>query len=141
MGQIFWYYTRLLGNIVLVLCIYWDLAMLILFCDHQETEYESWDMESGVSWPILIQKNPEALWNNDIHTLQDRRNSVAILHFYESRAILLLLCVHKKNNSESQEIDILQLYQYSTRKISKPLWENNMHITHDWRNILWKLFL
>ena len=59
-------------NIVVILPIYGALAISLLFCDHQDTEYESQDMENGVAGPILTQKKPpNPLWDNDIHTLQD----------------------------------------------------------------------
>ena len=41
---------------------------------------------------------------------------MVILSIYESRAIILLFYDHQENESESREIDILQLYQYSTGK-------------------------
>ena len=40
MGRIYQYSTVLLGNIVLVLHINGALAILRIFCDHQETESE-----------------------------------------------------------------------------------------------------
>ena len=66
---------------------------------------------------------------------------MVILHIYEDRAIILLFYDHQEHESESQKIDILHLDQYSTRKISKPLWDCDMHITHDGRNILWQSFI
>ena len=59
---------------------------------------------------------------------------MVILPIYGSRAILLLFFYHLEYESESQEIDIMQLDQYSTRKISMTLWDNDLHITHDGRN-------
>ena len=55
---------------MVVLHIYGALAMFQLFCDHQDTAFESGEMEIGVAGPILTQKIPKALWDNDIHTLQ-----------------------------------------------------------------------
>ena len=79
--------------------------------------------------------------DNNSHTLQDRRNSVVVLTIYEDKEILLLFCDHQENESESQEIYILHLDQYSTRKISKSLWNCDMHITHDGRKILYQSFM
>ena len=47
------------------------LGNLPLFCDHQDTEYELWEIEIGVSGPILTQKKTSKyIQENDIHTLQ-----------------------------------------------------------------------
>ena len=40
-----------------LLYIYEALAIFPLFCDHQDTESESWDMDIGVAEPISIQKH------------------------------------------------------------------------------------
>ena len=54
---------------------------------------------------------------------------MAILPIYESRAILLLFCDHQENESESREIDILQLYQYSTIRYQR-LYGKTIFISH-----------
>ena len=35
----------------------WSIAIYILFCDHQDTEYEQREMKIGVFQPISIHKN------------------------------------------------------------------------------------
>ena len=41
---------------------------------------------------------------------------MVILHIFGARAIILLFCDHRENESESRIIEIVQLDQYSTRK-------------------------
>ena len=57
--------------IVVILHIYWDIAVFLLFCHHQDTELESLDIENGEYVTVVTQKNtPGDLWDNDIHNLQ-----------------------------------------------------------------------
>ena len=57
---------------MVVLHIYGPKAISLLFCNHPDTESESWDMEIGVAGPILPKKYiSKALWYNNIHTPQD----------------------------------------------------------------------
>ena len=44
-------------NIVVFLHIYGDRAIVLLFCDHQDTESKSREMEIGVAGPIFFHKN------------------------------------------------------------------------------------
>ena len=54
-----------------VIHIYGARAMFLLFCDHQDTESKSQEMEIGASQPILTQKKTsKTLWGNNIHTLK-----------------------------------------------------------------------
>ena len=47
-------------------------AVLLLFCDHQDTKSEYCEIEISTSQQIFTHKNiAEGLWDNDIHTLQD----------------------------------------------------------------------
>ena len=50
-------YTIWEKHIVVVLHIYRARAILILFCDHQDTESEWCEIEISVSQPIFAQKN------------------------------------------------------------------------------------
>ena len=49
-----------------VLHINGSRAVLLLFCDHQENDYESCETEMSIYQP----KTDKALWDNDIHTVQ-----------------------------------------------------------------------
>ena len=42
--------------------IYGARAVLLLFCDHQDTESESCEIEIGVAGPIFTQKLSKPLW-------------------------------------------------------------------------------
>ena len=70
MGQQYPYSTIWEKNIVGIVRIYGARAIFLLFCDSQDTESESRNIEIGVSGPILAQKNINSLWDNDIHTSQ-----------------------------------------------------------------------
>ena len=77
--------------------------MLVLFCDHQETESESREIEIGVSGPILTHKKiKRSTGQRYIYSTRWVKNIVAILHIYGARAIFLLLCNHQDNASESR---------------------------------------
>ena len=47
MGKKYPYSTRWVKTIVGILHIYGALAILLLFCNHQDTEFESQEMEIG----------------------------------------------------------------------------------------------
>ena len=49
--------------------------LILLFCDHQDTESESCEIEMIISQPISTHKNiSNTLWDNNIYTLQYWRN-------------------------------------------------------------------
>ena len=60
--------------------IYGSRVILLLFCDHQDTESESCEIEMRISQQIPThkifnhKKILKALWANDINTLQYGRN-------------------------------------------------------------------
>ena len=59
-------------NVVLILHIHGAIAIFILFCYHQDTKYESFEIKINISQPILTYKNKSKdLWNNDIYTPQN----------------------------------------------------------------------
>ena len=57
MVQQYPYSTGWVKNIVVILYIHGALFIYLLFCNHQDTEYESREMEIGVAGPIFAQKN------------------------------------------------------------------------------------
>ena len=76
MGQWYPYSTILEQNIVAIIHIYGARAISPLFCDNQDTEYESCETEMSRSQPILNHKKiPKYLWNNDIHNIQYGRKN------------------------------------------------------------------
>ena len=57
MGQRYPYSTKWMKNIMVIVQIYGARSVFLLFCDHQDTESESHEMEYGVALPIFTQKN------------------------------------------------------------------------------------
>ena len=69
------YSTRWQKNIVVILHIYGARAILLLFCDHKDTESESREIGMSIYQTIFTHKTiPKALWYNNIHNLQTGRN-------------------------------------------------------------------
>ena len=52
MGQGYPFPTRWVKNFLVVIHIYGARSILLIFCNHQDTEYESQAMEIGVVGPI-----------------------------------------------------------------------------------------
>ena len=52
------YFTRCEKHTVFVLYFFcWSRAMFLLFCDHQETEYESCEIKMSISQPVFTHNN------------------------------------------------------------------------------------
>ena len=101
MGQLHPYSTIWEKNRVAILHIYGARAILLLFCDLQDTEFELYEIEISISQPIFIHKKiSKDLWDNDIHALQYGRKIVIIIHIYGALAIFLLFCNHQDTESE-----------------------------------------
>ena len=63
MGQLYPYSTKWVKNIVVIIHIYGATAILLLFCYHQDTEPESWEMDTGVSVTMFTPpKNICSMW-------------------------------------------------------------------------------
>ena len=72
MGGGYPYSTRCKRNFVLILHIYGARAIFLLFYYHLDTEYESCEIEMSIYQTIFRHDNiPKALWDNNIHTLQN----------------------------------------------------------------------
>ena len=65
---------------------------------------------------------------------------MAILHIYGDRGIFLPFYDNQDTESQSLEIGLVKLDQYSSRKTLKVLWENNIHTQQDGRKIFWQIF-
>ena len=62
---------------MVILHIYEARAIFLLFYDDQDTESEYQGIEMSTSQLIFTHNNiPKALWDNDIHTLQNGRNAL-----------------------------------------------------------------
>ena len=63
MVQRYTYYKKWEQNIVSIIHIYGARAIFLLFCDHQDTESESREVEMRISQPIFTHKNiSKYLW-------------------------------------------------------------------------------
>ena len=71
MGKWYLYSTRWEQDIVIILNIYGDTSISLLFCHHQDTEYDSYEIEMIISLPLFTHKKPKPLWDNNAHTLQN----------------------------------------------------------------------
>ena len=72
MGKWYPYSTWSEKTIAVFLHIYVIRANLLLFCDHQDTESESFEIETSIFQTISTHKKiSKDLLDNDIHTLQD----------------------------------------------------------------------
>ena len=100
-----------------ILHIYGARDTFHLFCDNQDTQSESCEIEMSISQPIFTHKKiSKYIWYKDIHTMQDGRKNVAVIHIYGARDIYLLFCDHQDTESESQEIEMSISQQISTHK-------------------------
>ena len=53
-----------------IIHIYGARAIFLLFCDNQDTESESCEIEMSISQPIFTHKKiPKNLWGKSIHNL------------------------------------------------------------------------
>ena len=106
---------------MVILCIYGDRAILLLFYCHQDTEYESCEIEMSISQPIFTHKIYQRLYGKTIYIL-----FVATLHIYGALAIFILFCDRQDTESESLEMEFygagpiltqknIKGYLYSTR--------------------------
>ena len=88
-------------HIIAIFFEYGALAILLLFCNHQDTESESQEIDIGVTEPIFTLKILKTIWDNYMNTAQDgRKNIVANPHIYGSIAIFLLFCDNKYTESD-----------------------------------------
>ena len=94
-------------NIVAIIHNYRDRAISLLYCNHRDTEYDLWEMEIGVAWPIYNQKNIKATMGQQYSdpTRQDTY-IVANIHIYGARANFLLLYDHQDTESDQREKEL-----------------------------------
>ena len=81
-----------MGEIVVaILHIYGVRAISLLFCNHQDTESEKWEMEIGVAGPIFTHKKSKGSMGQlySYYTIREK-NIVSIIHIYGARSILIL---------------------------------------------------
>ena len=76
------YSIKWVKNIVVILHIYGARDIFLLFCDHQDTESESWEMEIGVTGPLFTHKNIKgSMVQRYTYPTRWEKNIVVILHF------------------------------------------------------------
>ena len=78
-----------------------DRAIFLLFCNHQHTESESWEMKIGLAGPIIkIITIKGSMGQLYIYSTRWEENILVILPIYGDRAIFLLFCNHQESESE-----------------------------------------
>ena len=114
---------------MVIIHIYGALVILLLLRDHQDTEYESFEMEIGIAGPIFTSKNIKCLMGQQYpYPTKWEKNIVVIIHIYGAIAIFLLFCVHKDTGSESCEIEISVTGPiFAQKKIVKALWDSDIY--------------
>ena len=87
-------------NIAVILHVFGALAIFLLFCDDQETESESLEMEIGVVGPILNHKNNMKGPMGQLYPYSTKwvKCFLVILRIYGARAIFYYLVITKKLN-------------------------------------------
>ena len=78
--------------------------IFLLFCEHQDTEYEWKEMDILIAVQILNQEKIKASMRKIyLYSTIWEGNTEVILHIYGARAVFLLFCVHQYTHSEQQE--------------------------------------
>ena len=90
-----------------VIHCYGDRAILLLFYDNRDTEFQSQDIKIDASGPIFTHKDIKASMGQryPYHTRWEKKN-VAILHIYGARAFFYIFCDHQYIGSVSCETGI-----------------------------------
>ena len=84
-----------MGEILCSLFIFMEPKPLLrLFCDHKDTESETYEYILTYLNHYSTRKLSKAPQDSNIYTLQDGGEIVVILHIYRTRAIFLLFCDH-----------------------------------------------
>ena len=104
MGWLYPYSTRWVTTFLVFLHIYGDRVLFLVFCDYQDTESESCEIEIGVTGPIFTKKNTKgSLVLRYPYPTRWEKTIVSIHRIYGARAIFLLFCDHLDNECESCE--------------------------------------
>ena len=92
-------------NIVENIHTYGGTAIFLLFCDHQDTESESNEIDMSIPQDIFTRKNiSNSLWDNYINNLQDRRKmlwkSLIFLELYPYSYYFVIIKTLNQNNEK-----------------------------------------
>ena len=110
-------------------------AISTLFCVHQDTEREWWEIISSLSKTIFTQKNYQRIYATRISKLCNIGSKfVVILHISWNRAVSLIFCSHQDTESWKQEKEISIARPIFTKKQSpKVICEKDIHhLQHRW---------
>ena len=114
MGQWYKYSTIWEQNIVVVLHIYGDRAIFLLFCDYQDTKSEWHKIEMSISQPIFTHlKHIKGYmgYQYPYHT-RWKKHIVVIFHIYEDRAIFYYFVISKALKMSHNNCKLVHLDQY-----------------------------
>ena len=114
-------------NVVVIIHIYGDFSIILIFCYHQDTESESCDIELGVAGPILKQKKYQSLYGTTISILYNKGekccDNSSYLWSYSHFLTIWLPQRHLMRVTRN----VNWCNQNSPRKTSKDLWDNGIH--------------
>ena len=80
--------------------IYGSRVIFLLFCDHQDTESESREIEISLAGPIFTHNGIKGSMGKLFsYSTRWEKNTVATIHIYGARAIFLLFCDHQDTES------------------------------------------
>ena len=88
-----------------------DIKPFFLFCDNQDTESESYEIEIGVAGPIFTNWNIKgSVGQLYPYSTTLEKNIVGIIHVYSARSIYLLFYDNPDTKSNSCEME-MSIYQ------------------------------
>ena len=132
MGQWYPYSTIWEKNIVGILHIYGARPIFLLVCDHQGTEDEAREIEMSTPQPIFTYKKIQnALWGNNIHTLQYGRIILWwLLIFMDLKPCSNFFVITKTLNLSHEKWKLVYLEKYEHRK-NQTLYGTMISILHE----------
>ena len=129
MGQPYPYPTRWKKKIVAIIHIYGTLAIFLLFCNLQYTGSESWEIEIGVSGPILTQKIMKVyIVQQYTYCTIWEENVLVIIHIYGARDNFYYCLIAKTLNPSNLKWEWAYLTQYSPIKRHQRLYGTTISI-------------
>ena len=102
---------------MVIIHIYGARSFSLLFCDHQDTESESCEMEMSIPQPIFTHKIIKGyMGQRFLYSTRWVKIIVVFLHVYGPLAIFLLICDHQDTESESYRMEIFVAEPIITQK-------------------------
>ena len=107
----------------------WSSSHFQTMCCHKETKSESFETGMNVYKPIFTHKNIKgSIGQQCTYSTRWQQNIVSVPYTYEARAIYILFRYHQDTECDNMKWKLVQLDKYSPIKVSKGMWENDIHI-------------